>query len=176
MTARVAHPSAMPAPACTTMPGMLIEQVTVGAPGLADAATLFDAYRIHYGSATAPDRAAAWLRTHLAADRLLVWVARDDPDTPVGIVIVAPSPASIALGMNWGIRDLYVTPRARRRGVAAALLRRVLDEAYAAGASRVALQTEIDNTPARALYQRLGFDVVDGYVALSWATRLSTAG
>jgi ribosomal protein S18 acetylase RimI-like enzyme len=44
--------------------------------------------------------------------------------------------------------------------VARVLLEHVLDEARAAGAYRVSLQTEVDNIPAISLYSAAGFKPV----------------
>ena len=136
----------------------------VGDDTLADAAELFDAYRVHYGAGAAPVTTMTWLADHIRSERLLAWLASDI--AAIGVVTVAPIPASIGLGMNWSIRDLYVRPTARGRGTASMLLRQVIDAAASAGVRRLALQTEADN-PAISLYQRMGFELVDGYIGLS---------
>jgi GNAT superfamily N-acetyltransferase len=136
----------------------------VGDHTLAEAAELFDAYRVHYGAGAAPVAAMTWLADQIRSERLLAWLASDVG--AIGVVTVAPVPASIGLGTNWSIRDLYVRPAARGRGSASLLLRRVIDEAASAGVRRLALQTETDN-PAISLYRRMGFEPVDGYVGLS---------
>ena len=66
------------------------------------------------------------------------------------------------------INDLAVEPRSRRRGVAAALLRHLLDGARARGCRRATLEVRPSNDAARALYAAFGFDVVGtrkGYYA-----------
>lgn len=55
------------------------------------------------------------------------------------------------------IEELAVHPEARRRGVAAALLGALEDEARRAGMTRLTLWVTLDNGPARALYGRAGF-------------------
>jgi len=66
---------------------------------------------------------------------------------------------------------VMVDPPARRRGVAATLVRVVLDEA---GAAPVETVTGRDNSPGIALYRRLGFDpVADEQTSTGiWVTRL----
>ena len=62
-----------------------------------------------------------------------------------------------AVSRNAGaaeLTELYVRPRARRSGVATALVRAVLE---AAGADYVHVAVGVDNEPARAFYERLGF-------------------
>ena len=63
-------------------------------------------------------------------------------------------------------RDLYlsriaIAPAARGRGLAAAMLDRLLREARAAGAPRCVLEVAPNNAAALALYGRLGFVQVD---------------
>ncbi|SFN08883.1 Ribosomal protein S18 acetylase RimI [Pimelobacter simplex] len=65
--------------------------------------------------------------------------------------------------------DIALLPVHQGQGIGAALLRRLLDEAAAAGVP-VALQVERDS-PARALYERLGFVPVaedDVRLHLTW--------
>lgn len=55
------------------------------------------------------------------------------------------------------LEDCVVHPDYRRRGIGAALLGHVLEQARALGATRVTLLTDGDNARAQALYKRLGF-------------------
>jgi ribosomal-protein-alanine N-acetyltransferase len=55
------------------------------------------------------------------------------------------------------VLTLGVTPAARRRGVASALMAAALPEARALGAAEVFLEVAVDNQGAIALYERLGF-------------------
>jgi ribosomal-protein-alanine N-acetyltransferase len=57
------------------------------------------------------------------------------------------------------INTLAVAPAARRRGRATVLLRHVIAEAAASGATRATLEVRASNTAALALYGRLGFRV-----------------
>jgi len=84
-----------------------------------------------------------------------------------GFITATVMPASLTLGNAWSIRDLYVAPQHRRRGIARALLRHVIDDARAAGASRLSLQTEVGNAPALALYITAGFQPIHGLQLLS---------
>lgn len=119
----------------------------------------------------APDGAwlAAWLGVkaagavdHGLARALLVGApaayltARDD-DGEVGVL-------RAAWAGDWvGLSCLVTAPRARRRGVGRALTATALAEACRRGVPRAFLQVEATNAPARALYARLGFAVVDRY-------------
>jgi ribosomal protein S18 acetylase RimI-like enzyme len=60
-----------------------------------------------------------------------------------------------------GLYDIFTAPQARGRGLAKALCKHLLAEAWRRGARHAYLQVEADNLPARAAYRSLGF--VDGY-------------
>jgi [ribosomal protein S18]-alanine N-acetyltransferase len=55
------------------------------------------------------------------------------------------------------INNLAVLPTVRRRGIASAILERVLAEGGALGATRATLEVRRSNDPARQLYERFGF-------------------
>lgn len=79
------------------------------------------------------------------------------------------------------LQRLGVCPAARRTGAATALLRDLSVELAGRGVERVVLEVRVDNTVARAFYDRLGFrelsrrsgyyaDGTDAYV-LEWIIR-----
>jgi ribosomal protein S18 acetylase RimI-like enzyme len=55
------------------------------------------------------------------------------------------------------LNDLFVASKARRQGVAAALLNAAADHARSLGAASLSLSTALDNAPAQALYESLGW-------------------
>jgi ribosomal protein S18 acetylase RimI-like enzyme len=55
------------------------------------------------------------------------------------------------------VTDLYVSPAARRGGVARSLVHAVVAVAQKRGATHVGLDVRVDNAAATALYRRLGF-------------------
>ena len=55
--------------------------------------------------------------------------------------------------MTIGVDKAY-----QRQGIAAALLKALVDEAKRQGASRMLLEVRVDNDPALALYHRFGFE------------------
>jgi GNAT superfamily N-acetyltransferase len=71
-------------------------------------------------------------------------------------------PASLTLTEFWLVRDMYVVPAQRGRGVARGLLDVVTAAAQAQGAIRLSLQMELDNTDALRLYLAYGFRPVTG--------------
>jgi ribosomal protein S18 acetylase RimI-like enzyme len=56
------------------------------------------------------------------------------------------------------VTDVYVRPRARREGLAKAMLREVVAGAKELGGTRVTLHVTSHNTVGHAVWQRLGFD------------------
>ncbi|HEX2090704.1 MAG TPA: GNAT family N-acetyltransferase [Actinomycetota bacterium] len=66
--------------------------------------------------------------------------------------------------------SVVTMPEFRRRGVASALVRRVVDESLSSGDGLVHLLAEKDGAPQR-LYERLGFRVVSTVVSFTHPTR-----
>ena len=64
---------------------------------------------------------------------------------------------SVAARRLWILNDLFVAERARRRGVARALMQGAREHALQTGAIRLTLQTERRNAQAQALYESLGY-------------------
>jgi ribosomal protein S18 acetylase RimI-like enzyme len=134
---------------------------------LAAASGLFNEYRHHYGEPSDQDwRTHGWLAEMVRARMLTVFMASVD-GAPVGVATSHAIPASLAMDHFWQLRDLYVRPGFRRRGVAAALLGAVPEAARAAGATRLSLVTELGNEEALSLYRGLGFRPLDGLTTLS---------
>jgi ribosomal-protein-alanine N-acetyltransferase len=94
-------------------------------------------------------------------------LARDLRNADVARVYVLRNPEGnlLAFCACWLVIDelhintLAVKVEARRRGLATRLLRFVLREASAAGATRATLEVRRSNEAALNLYQRLGFEV-----------------
>lgn len=128
-------------------------------PLFAESAALFDEYRQHYGANPAPEAAEAWLRDQLATERMRIYAAGPG-DRVAGICTVAVVPASLTLRTVWLLRDLYVDPDVRRRGIARTLLAHVAEAGRAEGAHRLSLQTETTNAHALQLYVKAGFEPV----------------
>jgi len=77
------------------------------------------------------------------------------------------------------VRMLAIAPVARRRGIGRLLMKRCADEASKAGKTRLTLNTGDQMEPAKAMYEALGFDLVDrqefddGFCLLTYATDLA---
>ena len=109
--------------------------------------------------------AATWLREALPRGEYLAWVAEDEgtPGTVIGgagvqlrPILPRPRPGvdDLELGPEAIVLNVYVEPAWRRRGVAEALMRTLLDALAARGVRRVVLHAAPDG---RRLYERLGF-------------------
>jgi GNAT superfamily N-acetyltransferase len=88
------------------------------------------------------------------------WLAAlDDGPTPVGVTQLRFRYSVWTAAEDCWLEDLFVAREARRRGIATALVQRVLERARKRGCCRVELDTNEDNHGAIALYESLGFSV-----------------
>jgi ribosomal protein S18 acetylase RimI-like enzyme len=85
-----------------------------------------------------------------ASTYLIAW----DGGQPVGQAHLAWSGTHLGLPE---IQDVFVLPRARRRGIASALAAVAEQRARAAGWDAISLSAGEDNLAARALYEKLGY-------------------
>jgi len=83
-----------------------------------------------------------------------VFIAEDD-DGPIGVGRIEAPKRGVAL-----LQLVHVSPRARRQGVAKALLTACADDAKARGAEFVTLEVVVTNDPGIAAWRRLGFETV----------------
>ena len=137
-----------------------VRLTTAAEPLFSGAAALFDEYRQYYGANPAGHAVVAeWMLDQVRSSRARIYVAGTETVTQ-GICSVVAAPAALTLRTVWLIRDLYVAPSARRRGVARALIAQVAQDARTAGAHRLSLQTETSNVRAIELYARSDFTVL----------------
>jgi ribosomal protein S18 acetylase RimI-like enzyme len=138
-----------------------IESIEVRAAGPEDItslALLFDDYRVFYREASAPEKALAFVSSHVTDRSTRFFVARSAVETsPLGFVHLIPSFNTLVMRPIWFLEDLFVRREARRRGVAAALMAHAETFAREQGAERLTLATAHDNFPAQALYRKLGY-------------------
>jgi GNAT superfamily N-acetyltransferase len=130
-------------------------------------------YGVRYGG---PDEASIDPREFDAPDGMFL-VAWQDGE-PVGCG------GWRRLGADWPgaveVKRMYVPVRARRRGIASALLAELERTAAAAGATRVLLETGTAQPEAVALYLRSGYEAAPGFghyaghpLSLSYGKKLS---
>ncbi|HET8605540.1 MAG TPA: GNAT family N-acetyltransferase [Gaiellaceae bacterium] len=110
-------------------------------------------------------------RRDIAAGTVLI---AEDDEGAVGVARAeAPRRGSVHVQL------VHVRPRGRRHGGAKALLAEIAKEARERGASRLTLEVLTSNAPARAVWQRLGFQEVSLFLAAglgALAARLGEAG
>lgn len=102
---------------------------------------------------TPPEHVFALDLSGLLAPEVTVWTVRDGPD-------LAGIGALKALGDGTGeVKSMRTHPDHLRKGVAAALLDHILDEAATRGYRRVSLETGVGDSfdAALALYRKRGF-------------------
>ena len=125
---------------------------------VAELASLFELYRIHYGQSPAPAATQAWVDEMARSGELEFYGAYHGPRL-VGFAAIHQVPASLRLGRFWQLRDLFTDPTMRRQGIARQLVESIQQAAIDARALRLSLQTETDNGPALALYRECGFTI-----------------
>jgi ribosomal protein S18 acetylase RimI-like enzyme len=115
---------------------------------------LFDEYRQFYRQEQDKDGAKVFMQNRLSQKDSVIFIAIV-ADVPVGFVQLYPSFSSVAMRRIFILNDLYVASSSRKNGIATALISE--SEMYAAkkGAARLALATEINNTAAQKLYEKL---------------------
>ena len=118
---------------------------------------LFDGYRQFYGQPSNPALARGFLGERLAQRQSLILLARDAGGAGIGFTQLYPLFSSVRAVRTWLLNDVFVLPQARRQGVAAALLAGAAAQARAAGVASLSLSTALDNAPAQALYESLGW-------------------
>jgi GNAT superfamily N-acetyltransferase len=117
---------------------------------------LFDAYRQFYRQPSDTEGARSFLQERFEYSQSVIFLAFEGT-AAVGFTQLYPSFSSGAMARIFILNDLFVVPGARGRGAGAALLRAAAEYAGGAGAVRLVLSTELTNTTAQSLYERLGW-------------------
>jgi ribosomal protein S18 acetylase RimI-like enzyme len=131
---------------------------------LPDLVPLFSDYRSFYEQRQDPDTARRFLHDRLSRDESTIFLAHLDGvmDTaPAGFTQLYPMFSSVRAAKVFVLNDLYVAERARRRGVALALLSAAAEYGQHEGAIRLELETMPDNHGAQALYRGHGWRQYD---------------
>lgn len=118
---------------------------------------LFDGYRQFYAQPADPTLARTFLSERFAHHQSLILIACDDQGNGLGFTQLYPLFSSVRAVRIYLLNDLFVAQNARRRGVASALLAASAEHARVLGAANLLLSTAIDNAPAQALYESLGW-------------------
>lgn len=119
-------------------------------------APLFDAYRQFYSQPADLPRAREFLHQRLQRGESVVLISERN-GIAVGFTQLFPMFSSVRASRIWVLNDLYVAADARRGGIARVLLDAAARFARDDGAARIVLETNRDNTAARALYRAAGW-------------------
>ncbi len=117
---------------------------------------LFDAYRQFSRQPSEPERARNFLLERMEQDQSVIFVAFDNA-SPIGFTQLYPSFSSATMARIFILNDLFVAPEARRLGAGSALLQAAAQYGRRVGARRLVLSTEVTNTTAQAVYERMGW-------------------
>ena len=141
-----------------------IFEIDAHARELDAAALLFDRYRSFYGRPSNLGLARNYLRQRLEAHESTVLLARLEGQW-VGFCQLYRGFSSISCTQTVILNDLYVADGQRSAGVGRALIEHTVAIARQRDASCVVLETAVTNQRAQALYERLGFERQQGFVA-----------
>ncbi|HJQ04717.1 MAG TPA: GNAT family N-acetyltransferase [Nocardioides sp.] len=128
-------------------------QIGTDDPHRADVLALLEEHLEDMYATSPPESVHALEPGELAGPGMRFWTARRD-GVLLGCVALKSHDAD-----HVELKSMRTASVARRQGVAAALLEHVLAEARALGASRISLETGVEDyfSPARALYGAHGF-------------------
>lgn len=122
------------------------------------ASVLFGHYLDFYGAGADPQRVRSFLGTRVKRRESIILLAEERSEPAVGFAQIYPTFSSLLLAPVWILNDLFVLPRARRAGVARALIGACVAEAKRAGVVAIELKSARDNHAARQLYETEGFE------------------
>lgn len=131
--------------------------------------TVYDAQRYHW----ADDAADSWRRYLiglLGQDGVMVFVAADERDRPVGFAVgkLAELPSVFAARQAGAVQDVFVRRECRGRGIGRRLVLTVAECLRELGAEEITLRVAANNHQAVAFYEKLGMRAVtkEMYMAL----------
>jgi GNAT superfamily N-acetyltransferase len=136
-----------------------MNSITIRQAVLADldvVAGLFDGYRQFYDQVSDLVATRSFLRARFEHGQSVVLLAESQGQA-VGFTQLYPSFSSVSMARVFVLNDLYVAPTARRLGVGEALLNAAANHARQLGAVRLSLTTNVQNLPAQALYESMGW-------------------
>ncbi|MFT7584898.1 MAG: ribosomal protein S18 acetylase RimI-like enzyme [Cellvibrionaceae bacterium] len=121
-------------------------------------ADLFDQYRQFYKQEPNLDGCRDYIRRRLENDESVIFVAQSKEGEIVAFTQLYHSFCSVAMQEIIHLYDLFVSPKARRQGVGILLMDEAKTYAQTYGADRLVLETAVDNVPAQALYESIGYE------------------
>ncbi len=116
---------------------------------------IFNLYRSFYGEEKNTEATLEFLEQRIKKNESMILFAKENEEI-LGFVQIFNSFSSATLSRTFILNDLYVIESARNRGIASALIAKVLEQAKMDNCSRVSLSTA-KNNPAKKLYEKIGF-------------------
>ena len=120
-------------------------------------AVLFDQYRQFYEEQADLAACKQFIEKRLSNNESVIFVAQSATDDLLGFTQLDRSFCSVEMAELIYLYDLFVTPAARRQGVARLLMQAAREYASNRGAGRLQLETAVTNHPGQALYEQLGW-------------------
>ncbi|UPW19014.1 GNAT family N-acetyltransferase [Agarivorans sp. TSD2052] len=138
---------------------MSVNIIKAGLMHLDTVAELFNQYRIFYQQADDLSLATAFIEQRMQGQQSTILIALSDyqQQQALGFIQLYPSFSSTRAKPILILNDLYVREAARGQGVARSLMNAAKQYALDLDAIALELATAVDNHPAQALYEGLGY-------------------
>lgn len=131
---------------------------------------LFDGYRVFYKQPSNPRGAAHFLANRFKNGDSVIFLALDETGNGLGFTQLYPMFSSVSMQRSYVLNDLFVSEKARKKGVGVALMERAKQFASEVNSKGLTLETAVDN-PAQKLYERLGWVKDTAVIHYTWETK-----
>nr|WP_052302366.1 GNAT family N-acetyltransferase [Bacillus sp. SG-1] len=124
-------------------------------------AELFNQYRVFYNQKDDFESCRKFLRERIENRESVIFLSFEEGEVeliPLGFTQLYPIFSSVSLKKHWLLNDLFVTEKARRKGVGENLLHHARQLAEETNAKGMTLETSDDNYNAQKLYEKFGFE------------------
>src|SRR5690606_22247630 len=139
---------------------MEIRQINILEAGLVTG--LFDQYRIFYNQPSDLQKAQQFIADRRNNNESVIFASllkEHGAQLPAGCTQLYPHYPSIWSSKNWILNDWFVATVYRKQGIGEALIQKAFEYSKAQGAGFVQLETQVTNTNAQKLYERIGFQL-----------------
>lgn len=134
---------------------MFVKQAEI--ENLKEISELFNSYRVFYQQDSDLDLAVSFISDRLTNKDSVIFYSYDENGNALGFTQLYPMFSSVSAQASWVLNDLYVSPSARRLGVAKKLMEAAKLYAIETQSKGIALETSKDNLKAQSLYESLGY-------------------